>query len=205
MGVELVPLAELIPYARNARTHSKAQIEQIANSMKEFGWTIPILRDEHGGVIAGHGRLLAAELLQYAAAPCMTARGWSDAKKRAYVIADNKLALNAGWDIKLLGEELRSFDESTVFKIGFDEGEYLKVVNFGQSATDPNAAWNGMPEFHQPDQMPYRSLIVHFKDEAAITEFCRRIEQSVTPKTKSLWFPPVEKNDLVDKRYQSTE
>ena len=98
MRVERRPLAALVPYARNARTHSDEQIAQIAASITEWGWTMPVLVDEGGMIIAGHGRVLAAAKLGIGEVPVMIARGWSDAQKRAYVLADNKLTLNAGWD-----------------------------------------------------------------------------------------------------------
>ena len=103
--VERWPLDRLVPYARNARTHSDAQVAQIAGSIREWGWTKPVLVDENG-IIAGHGRVLAARKLGLTEVPVMVARGWSEAQKRAYVIADNKLALNAGWDEELLRLEL---------------------------------------------------------------------------------------------------
>jgi ParB-like chromosome segregation protein Spo0J len=96
--VERRPVAGLIPYARNARTHSEEQVAQIAASIREWGWTMPVLVDERDEIIAGHGRVLAAQRLGLATIPVMVARGWTDAQKRAYVIADNKLTLNAGWD-----------------------------------------------------------------------------------------------------------
>jgi hypothetical protein len=96
----------LIPYARNARTHSSDQVDQIAASIREWGWTVPVLVDEDGGLIAGHGRVLAAKKLGIAEIPVMVAAGWSEAQKRAYILADNKLALNAGWDNDLLKVEL---------------------------------------------------------------------------------------------------
>jgi ParB-like chromosome segregation protein Spo0J len=105
-AVERRPLAELFPYARNARTHSDAQVAQIAASIREWGWTIPVLVDEAGELIAGHGRVLAARQLNIETVPVMTARGWSEAKIRAYRIADNKLGLNSGWDDELLALEL---------------------------------------------------------------------------------------------------
>src|SRR5437764_1498098 len=89
--VERWALDRLIPYARNARQHSDAQVGQIAASIREWGWTIPILADEDGGLIAGHGRVLAARKLGLAEVPVMVARGWSEAQKRAYILADNKL------------------------------------------------------------------------------------------------------------------
>src|SRR3984893_19154531 len=92
--------------AADTRRTLRQQIGQVAASIREWGWTIPILVDESGGVIAGHARLLAAKKLGLPDVPVMVASGWSDAQKRAYVLADNKLALNAGWDEDLLRGEL---------------------------------------------------------------------------------------------------
>jgi len=103
--VERWSIDKLTPYARNSRTHSDEQISQLAASIKEWGWTTPVLVDEDGSIIAGHGRTLAAQRLKMTEVPVMVAKGWSDAKKRAYIIADNKLALNAGWDNELLALE----------------------------------------------------------------------------------------------------
>jgi hypothetical protein len=100
--VERRAVATLMPYARNARTHSEAQIAQIAAAIGEWGWTMPVLIDEAGMIIAGHGRVLAAGKLGLGEVPVMTAHGWSEAQKRAYIIADNKLAENAAWDDALL-------------------------------------------------------------------------------------------------------
>src|ERR1700730_16938656 len=96
--VERRSIASLVPYARNARMHSAEQIDQIAASICEWGWTVPVLVDEADGIIAGHGIVLAAHKLGIAEIPVMVAAGWTAAQKRAYVLADNKLALNAGWD-----------------------------------------------------------------------------------------------------------
>jgi DNA modification methylase len=135
---------KLIPYARNARTHSDEQISQIAASIKEWGWTTPVLVDENGGIIAGHGRTLAAPRLKMTKVPVMVARDWSDAKKRAYVIADNKLAMNAGWDNEMLALEMGELAE-----LGFDldltgftpdEIDALTPVEVTEGLTDPDDA-----------------------------------------------------------------
>ena len=105
-AVERRPVASLLPFARNARTHSEAQVAQIAAAIREWGWTVPVLVDEAGQLIAGHGRVLAAKALGLLDVPAMVARGWSEADKRAYALADNKLTLNAGWDADLLKGEL---------------------------------------------------------------------------------------------------
>ena len=103
-------IGEIIPYARNSRTHSEEQVAQIAASIKEFGWTNPVLIDEENGIIAGHGRLAAARKLGHTEIPVIELTGLSEAQKRAYVIADNKLALNAGWDTEMLVNELRDLE-----------------------------------------------------------------------------------------------
>jgi ParB-like chromosome segregation protein Spo0J len=120
--VERWAIEKLIPYAKNARTHSDAQVAQIAASMKEWGWTNPVLADEAGGLISGHGRVLAARQLGITEVPVMIAHGWTEAQKRAYVIAGNKLALNAGWDGELLRLELGELKLG-----GFD----LSLTGFG--------------------------------------------------------------------------
>lgn len=106
LRVEYRPLEGLIPYVRNARSHSDAQVAQIAASIKEFGWTNPVLVDGDNGVIAGHGRLLASRKLGMVEVPVIELSGLSDAAKRAYILADNKLALNAGWDEAMLALEV---------------------------------------------------------------------------------------------------
>ena len=106
MNVKQVEIAALIPYARNSRTHSDSQIAQIAASIKEFGWTNPVLVDGESGIIAGHGRVLAARQLGMKKVPVIELAHLTPAQKQAYIIADNKLALNAGWDDSMLAVEL---------------------------------------------------------------------------------------------------
>ncbi len=123
--VERRSVASLVPYARNPRTHSPEQVDQIAASIREWGWTVPVLVDEQGGLIAGHGRVMAAKLLGLEEIPVMVAAGWTEAQKRAYVIADNKLTLNGGWDDELLKVEvgdLKALDFDLGL-IGFSLGE----------------------------------------------------------------------------------
>jgi ParB-like chromosome segregation protein Spo0J len=104
--IELWPIDRLRPYERNPRTHSEAQVDQIAASIVEFGWTNPVLVDERGGILAGHGRLLAARKLGLAEVPVICFEHLSEVQKRAYILADNQIALQAGWDDALLAEEL---------------------------------------------------------------------------------------------------
>lgn len=121
--VERRSVDSLIPYARNARTHSEEQVAQLAASIKEWGWTTPVLVDEEGSIIAGHGRVMAARKLGIEEIPVMVARGWTEAQRRAYVLADNQLAANAGWDMDLLKVEIGELDAEgfNLDLIGFDD------------------------------------------------------------------------------------
>lgn len=125
------PIADLIPYARNARTHSDAQVAQLAASIREFGWTNPILTDGANGIIAGHGRTLAARKLGLDEAPTIDLSHLSEAQKRAYVLADNQLALNAGWDTELLKVELQDLEAAgfDVDLVGFHGDELAKLLD----------------------------------------------------------------------------
>lgn len=136
-------VASLIPYARNSRTHSDEQVTQIAASIKEWGFTNPLLIDGDGGIIAGHGRLLAAKKLGLDEVPCLIADGWTDDQKRAYVIADNKLALNAGWDNAMLSVEFAALGEAgfNLDLTGFNSEEIagLLTPEVVQGLTDEDA------------------------------------------------------------------
>ena len=130
LRVEYRPLDALIPFARNPRTHSNEQVEQIAASIREFGFTNPILLDGDNGIVAGHGRLAAARLLGLKSVPCIELGHLSEAQKRAYIIADNKLALNAGWNEELLRLELTDLKElgANLQLIGFDAMELADIM-----------------------------------------------------------------------------
>lgn len=141
-GAELAPVGSLRPYARNARTHSQEQVKQIAASMIEFGFTAPILADETGNILAGHGRLEAALSLGMDAVPVVRVEGLSDAQRRAYILADNKIALNAGWDNDLLIREIRELEaiDYNLALTGFSSSEIdalvASVLNTEESGAD---------------------------------------------------------------------
>ena len=142
MNPETREINALLPYARNSRTHTDAQVAQIAASMKEWGWTNPVLIDEDGMIIAGHGRVMAARVLGINVIPVIIARGWSEAKKRAYVIADNKLAMNAGWDEDRLAEEIRELQDIgfDLELTGFDKDEIYELLDGrSESGADPDS------------------------------------------------------------------
>jgi len=160
--VEKWDISRLTPYARNSRTHSDEQIGQIAASIKEWGWTTPVLVDETGSIIAGHGRTLAAQRLQMTEVPVMVAKGWSDAKKRAYVLADNKLAMNAGWDTEMLRLELGDLQgmDFDLDLTGFT-AEEIAAFQFDDGAE------TGMPELNDGDKEPFQQKTFTLHDEQA--------------------------------------
>jgi hypothetical protein len=139
------PIEKLVPYAKNSRTHSEEQVAQIAASIREWGFTTAVLVDESGSIIAGHGRVMAARKLGMASLPVMVATGWTDAQKRAYVIADNKLALNAGWDNELLALELGELGD-----LGFD----LNLVGFTDEEIAALMPVQGTDGLTDPDDAP---------------------------------------------------
>ena len=139
--IETRLVADLIPYAANSRTHSDAQIAQIAASIREFGWTNPILIDGDNTIIAGHGRLLAARKLGMESVPAIVLDHLTKAQQRALVIADNQLALNAGWDIGMLKAEIEdlNLEGFDLELLGFDERElanFILEVNFEPGTED---------------------------------------------------------------------
>jgi DNA modification methylase len=142
LSYRLIPTADLIPYARNSRTHSDAQIAKIASSIREFGFLNPIITDGSNGIVAGHGRVLAAQKLGLKEVPIIEAKHLTEAQKRAYVIADNRMALDAGWDADMLKVELGelqglNFDLALT---GFDPGELDGfLADKTEGLTDPDA------------------------------------------------------------------
>jgi DNA modification methylase len=148
--IEHWPLEKLIPYARNPRTHSDAQVAQIAASIAEFGFNNPILVDTKAGIIAGHGRLLAARKMGLAEVPVIVLDHLTEAQKRAYILADNQLALNAGWDDTLLAAELAALqqEEFDISVIGFEDEELARLLA-AQDAADGLTDEDAVPELSE--------------------------------------------------------
>lgn len=199
------PLKDLTPYASNARTHDDRQVLQLVASIEEFGWTNPILIDEHGEIVAGHGRVLAAEQIGIASVPTITLSGLSDAQKAAYRIADNRLPLNAGWNGELLKLEIEALQdvEFDVGLLGFSDLELGDIL--GVEPDDPSDHWVGMPAFDQENNNGVRQLIVHFETDADVALFAQLVQQQITAKTKYIWYPEHKRESTVNKAYISDE
>ena len=128
--IEQIPLKKLTPYARNSRVHSEIQISQLASSIKEFGFTNPVLIDDGNDIIAGHGRVLAATKLGLDEVPCIRLSHLTEYQRRAYVIADNQLALNATWNFDMLSVEIDELNDGKydISKIGFSTTELAEII-----------------------------------------------------------------------------
>ena len=186
--------SDLHPYPRNARVHSDEQVQQIAESIERFGFTRPLLIDESLTVLAGHGALEAALKLELDSVPVVQIGGLSEDEKRAYVLIDNKLALNSFWDDALLRAEVNdlvSLDLGDI--LGFDANE-IAILNLEKlwGENDPNAEWIGMPDYTNSDKRGFRTILLHFKDQESVDQFAELIGQSFTDKAKYLWFPEIE-------------
>ena len=155
----LQPVEALIPYARNSRTHSDEQVAQIAASIREFGFTNPVLVDNDGGIVAGHGRVMAARRLGMAAVPTVNVGWLTEQQRRAYVIADNQLAMNAGWDSMALTAELADLQD-----IGFDIG----ILGFDAEVLDGLLRPSGeaeLPALKNGDREPFQQMTFTVHDE----------------------------------------
>jgi DNA modification methylase len=136
--IEQIPTVELVPYARNSRTHSDEQVAQIAASIREFGFCNPVLIDAEGTIIAGHGRVMAATRMKLETVPCLRLSHLTDAQKRAYVIADNRIALSSGWDEAMLANELSDLhaDEFDLSVLGFDADELTALMDLDSTGEE---------------------------------------------------------------------
>lgn len=156
MQIQQMPIEALVPYARNSRVHSEAQVAEIASSIREFGFTNPVLIDADGGIIAGHGRVLAARLLKLPEVPCIELGYLTDVQKRAYVIADNRLALKSDWNEELLRSELEGLAEE-----GFD----INLTGFDELPAVEGL--DEMPELPDGDKEPFQQKTFTLHDEQA--------------------------------------
>ncbi len=201
---QIKKLNDLTYYDKNSRVHTDEQLDQIIASINEFGFTNPILIDENNMIIAGHGRATAAQKMSLDEVPCILVEDLTDDQKKAYIIADNKLALNASWDLELLKmevSELIEIDFDTGL-FGFSENELKSLMlEREQGTNDPNKEWSGMPQFNQNDEQAFRSIVLHFKDSDGINNFAKLINQTITDKTRYIWFPFIEIGRAANKEY----
>lgn len=194
--------SKLAHYPNNAREHSDAQVDQIAKSIKEFGFVNPILVDAKGVLIAGHGRLAAALKMKMKKVPVIKLGHLTENQAKALRIADNQLALNASWNPDMLRLELTDLklEQYDLTLLGFERHQLDWFTSAGMVG-DPSGEWSGMPAFNQEEKQAFRSINVHFLRQEDIDAFSRLVNQKITDKTRFLWFPPVPEESYVDKKY----
>lgn len=207
-SIEMRDPAKLKPNPKNPRKHSPEQIEMIRASIDEFGWTVPCVIDETGKIWGGHGRVMAALLdPPIERVPCAVARGWSNAQKVAYMLADNRIGELSAWDHDVARDNLN--DIKDVFDLAIAGFDAIALPNFllerQVGENDPREAWQGMPEFDQQDKTSFKSVVVHFKDQAAVDKFADLTKHQITPKTRSIWYPEIEIERYADKQYKAQE
>ena len=187
----------------NPRKHSNKQVFQIADSIKEFGFTNPLLIDENNFLIAGHGRLMAAKTLIYETVPCIILEGLTEDQKKALNIADNKIAINSTWDEELLWKQIKELTDTdfNINLIGFDKEQIMPFIEDDRVVESILNEWEGMPEYNQSDKTSVRSVIVHFASDEDCDNFFELLQQNHTEKTKSIWYPEQVFMDTESKRY----
>jgi ParB-like nuclease domain len=197
------PISKLVPYPRNPRKNDEV-VEQMMVVLKEFGFKIPMLAKSDGSVVDGHLRLKAAQRMGLKTVPVLLCDEWSDEQVKAFRLLVNRSATWAEWDADLLSLELQELKASDfdLALTGFGDQEIAQL--FLATSTEP-PQWDGMPDFHQEDQLAYHTVKVHFADDAAIEEFAKLVGQKLTKQTRFIWYPQAEKAIVADKRFISKE
>ena len=195
---DVVDIDTLVGHPRNPNKHGEKQIKLLAKIMSHQGWRHPVTVSASSGfVIAGHGRIEAARLNGWDQIPVDVQDFATEAEEYAHMVADNKIAELSNLDLQMVDEDAIKLGE------GFDL-DLLGIPYFQLGTADgnePDKHWKGMPEFDQPDKTSYRHVVVHFTCAEDVAEFFKCIRQNDTGITKSIWFPPQERNDTEAKRY----
>jgi len=205
MNIQEIEIDKLIPYHNNPRKNQ--DIDKVASSINEYGFQQPIVVDKNMVVVVGHTRLLGAQKLGLKKVPVLMA-DLSEAKAKAYRIADNRISEDAGWDYDLLKLEIDALKEINfnIDELGFEEQELETIIfqsdHNSRNWLDTEEHWQDMPSFEHSDQSPFRSLTVNFVNQDAVEKFFQLIKQDYTEKTKYIWFPFIEKNVIKDKYYE---
>lgn len=204
MQIEYWPLERLHLYEKNPRKNDHA-VPKMVQAITEFGFRVPILAKSDGEIVDGHLRFKAAVAMELEEVPVILADDMSDAQITAFRLSVNKVAEFAEWDDLQVKADLEALAELDfdVELTGFDDADLARlteVYNALNPEDDPNmeGEWDGMPEFEQPDATAYRSLIVHFASEEDAQGFAKLIGQNLTEKTKFIWFPKAERDEVAD-------
>jgi hypothetical protein len=199
-------LEDLKPYKNNPKKHPPEQIKKIVNSIKEYGFKIPLVVDKKNQIIAGHGRYIAGKQLKLKILPCIIAEDLTQKQIRAFRIAENRTSIS-GWDYDALSKELEFLNKNdfNLDLTGFDKIEYSHLIRELDEviANNPYVEWVDMPEYTGEHIKPYRTIKMCFETDKAVKDFAKLIKQNITSQTKYLFYPKQEKKINKNKRWIS--
>ena len=201
LNIEMLAVDKIIPYDNNPRSNDAA-VDEVIKSVSEYGFKQPIVIDKNNVVIVGHTRLLAAQKLGLTEVPVHVADNLNEKQAKAYRIADNKTNDFSVWNNERLKFE---FEDIEGLYTGFSEIEILNMCEKFDGDFDPNAEWDGMPEFNQVDNDFYRSLKVNFENEEGLQKFLEVVKVEITDKTQSFIYPIQKRGVRKDTAYQDSE
>lgn len=200
LKVEQWPIGRLVGYPGNPRKNDSA-VDRMCEAIRVYGFRIPIVAKSDGLIVDGHLRHKAALKLGLKTVPVALADELTENQIKAFRLLANQSASWAEWDMPLLKMELESLKMEN-YPLELTGFEQVQLVSFLSGISDPNAEWKGMPEFDQKDKSAFRTLPVHFKDQAAVDKFAKLIKAKITEDTRFLWFPKIEIETYADKRYK---
>lgn len=202
----LEPIDKVIENPRNPNQHPENQIELLAKILDFQGWRLPIVVSKRSGfVVRGHGRLMAARKLGLKKVPIDVQTYDNEAQEWADLVADNRIAELAEMDRGTLKDIIEELDtgENDLEMTGFRQSDLdLLMSQIHQGDNDPEKEWEGMPEFLQEDETSLQRVIVHFKEQEDIDAFAKLVDQKITPKTRSMWYPEAKIETYADKVYE---
>ena len=204
LKIEEKKIKEIKENIENPRKHNSKQVEQISNSISEFGFTNPILVDKNSQIIAGHGRYLAAKKLKMSLVPVIVLENLTEQQIKALTIADNKLGMNSVWDEDLLWKQIKELTDIKydINLLGFDEEQIIPYIQDENLVNNILDEWQDMPEYDQEDLTAHRTMLVHFENDEDVLEFSKIVKQKFTEKTKYIWYPKQVNMETESKRYE---
>lgn len=200
MKINLVPIESIKPYEKNPRIHADVQIKRIAKSITDFGWTQPLVVDDGGTILAGHGRYAAALQLGIESVPVVNVTNLTEAQKKACRIIDNKLVTDSIWDDDLLQQELND-----LIDLEYHLDDFGLDTLYGMKIDSVDDEWQGMPECENDNKLTPFSVRVNFNKIEDLHRFAELVGQRITENTKYIYYPEQKAMNMMEVNYKETE